>query len=268
MEVNADSAYRCLQYVEGAGACSDEQRARYALLRTQAMHKCRIPLESDSLINVAVAYYTNSNDRDRLALSLLYKGLVHKQNHQVAQAIEACVSSEQAFDGVEDNQYKALLCSHYGSLLMKQGMYGGALEYYKRTYQYELKEDSVHYVLSTCGQIARMYKMLDQPDSAKAYYKRGMSYKDCLSDGKKKNYYLLLQSYAAFLMESDNYPEAERLLQECLTNMKDSNYYYTLYSALTTLYYEKKDYCYLRLLPLGKNLQHMNLPHKSVYQEG
>ena len=242
MEVNADSAYRCLQYIEGTGACSDEQRARYALLRTQAMHKCRIPLESDSLINTAVAYYTNSNDRHRLALSLLYKGLVHKQNHQVAQAIEAFVSSEQAFDGVEDNQYKALLCSHYGSLLMKQGMYGGALEYYKRTYQYELKEDSVHYVLSTCGQIARMYKMLDQPDSAKAYYERGMSYKDCLSDGKKKNYYLLLQSYATFLMGNGNYPEAERLLQECLTNMKDSNYYYTLYSALTTLYYEKKDY--------------------------
>ena len=53
---------------------------------------------------------------------------------------------------------------------------------------------------------------------------------------------MLLQSYATFLMGSDNYPEAERLLQECLTNMKDSNYYYTLYSALTTLYYEKKDY--------------------------
>lgn len=242
MEVNADSAYRCLQYIEGTGACSDEQRARYALLRTQAMHKCRIPLESDSLINTAVDYYIQSDDRHRLALSLLYKGLVHKQNHQVAQAIEAFVSSEQAFEGVEDDQYKALLCSHYGSLLMKQGMYGGALEYYKRTYQYELKEDSVHYVLSTCGQIARMYKMLDQPDSAKTYYERGMSYKDCLSDGKKKNYYLLLQSYATFLMGNGNYPEAERLLQECVENMTDSNYYYTLYSALTTLYYEKKDY--------------------------
>ncbi|MBP3552441.1 MAG: hypothetical protein J6K05_04615, partial [Bacteroidaceae bacterium] len=28
MEVNADSALRCLQYIEGTGACSDEQRAR------------------------------------------------------------------------------------------------------------------------------------------------------------------------------------------------------------------------------------------------
>ena len=242
MEVNADSTLRCLQYIEGTGACSDEQRARYALLRTQAMHKCRIPLESDSLINTAVAYYTDSDDRHRLALSLLYKGLVHKQNHQVEQAVEAFVASEQAFEGVEDNQYKALLFNHYGTLLINQGVYEEALQYYKRTFQYELKSDSIHYVVSTCGQIACIYKMLDMPDSTKAYYERGLSYKDSLSDGKRRNYYLLLQSYATFLMGNGNYSEAERLLQECLANMTDTHYLHTLYSALTTLYYEKNDY--------------------------
>ena len=102
MEADSDSAFRCLQYIDDVDGWSGEQRARYALLRTQAMHKCRIPLESDSLINVAVAYYADSDDRHRLALSLLYKGLVHKQNLQVEQAVEAFVSSEQAFEGVED----------------------------------------------------------------------------------------------------------------------------------------------------------------------
>ena len=242
MEVNADSALRCLQYIEGTGTCSDEQRARYALLRTQAMHKCRIPLESDSLINTAVAYYTNSDDRHRLALSLLYKGLVHKQNHQVAQAIEAFVSSEQAFDGVEDNQYKALLYNHHGALLMSQGVYEEALTYYKESYRYKLLGDSLHYVVSACNQIAGVFKILDQSDSAKAYYERGLSYKDSLGDGKKRNYYLLLQNYATFLMGNDNYAEAERLLQECLANMTDIHYLHTLYTALTTLYYEKQEY--------------------------
>ena len=241
MEVNADSARRCLQYIEGAGACSDEQRARYALLRTQAMHKCRIPLEDDSLINVAVAYYADSHDRHRLALSLLYKGLVHKQNHQVEEAVEAFVRSEEVFEGVEDYQYKALLYSHYGSLLMNQEMYEEALNYYKKSYQYKLLGDSLHYVVSTCGQIARMYKMLDMPDSAKAYYERGLSYEGKLSDGKKRNHYLLLQSYATFLMGNENYSEAECLLLECVENMTDSNYFHTLYAALTTLYYEKRE---------------------------
>lgn len=242
MEVNADSAYRCLHYIESTGACNEEQRARYALLHTQAMHKCHVPLEDDSLINTAVAYYADSRDRHRLALSLLYKGLVHKQCGEVAQAIEAFVSSEQAFDGVEDNQYKALLYNHHGALLMSQGVYEEALDYYKGAYQYNLLGDSVHYVVSVCNQVARMYKMLDMRDSAKAYYELGLSYKDSLSEGKERNYYLLLQNYATFLMESENYVEAERLLQECLANMTDIHYLYTLYSALTTLYYEKREY--------------------------
>lgn len=242
MEVNADSARRCLLYIEDLDECDDEQRAHYALLWTQAMHKCRIPLDGDSLINTAVAYYENSHDRHRLALSLLYKGLVHKQNHQVEQAVEAFVSSEQAFDDVEDNQYKALLYNHHGALLMSQGVYEEALGYYKGAYQYNLLDDSVHYVVSNCGQIANVYIMMDMPDSANAYYERGMSYKDSLSDGKKRNYYLLLQNYATFLMRGENYAEAERLLQECLENMNDSNYLHTLYAALTTLYYEKREF--------------------------
>ena len=242
MEVNADSAYRCLHHAVEANGWNDELRARYALRYTQAMHKCRIPLEDDSLINTAVEYYTGSRDRHRLALSLLYKGLVHKQNHQVEQAVEAFVASEQAFEGVEDNQYKALLYNHHGVLLMSQEVYEEALDYYKGAYQYNLLGDSVHYVVSNCGQLANIYIMMDMSDSAKAYYERGLSYKDNLSDGKKRNFYLLLQNYATFLMRSGNYDEAERLLQECLTNMKDSNYYHTLYAALTTLYYEKQEY--------------------------
>ncbi len=242
MEGNADSAYRCLQYIADAEEWDDEQRARYALLHTQAMHKCHIPLEDDSLINTAVTYYADSRDRHRLALSLLYKGLVHKQCGEVAQAIEAFVGSEQAFDGVEDNQYKALLYSHYASLLMKQEMYEGALDYYKKSHLYKLLGDSLHYVVSNCGQIANIYKIMNMSDSAKAYYERGLSYKDSLGDGKERNYYLLLQSYATFLMERGEYAETERLLQECLTNMTDTHYLHTLYAALTTLYYEKQEY--------------------------
>ena len=240
VETCADSSLWYLQQVEPV--LTDGQQARYALLWTQAQHKCRIPLVSDSLINVAVRYYTESNNRHQLALSLLYKGLVHKQNHQVEQAVEAFVASELAFEGVEDDQYKALLFNHYGALLMKQEMFDEALEYYKKSYQYQIKGDSVHYIISACGQIATIYKLKHLPDSVEAYYKRGMSYKDSLSDGRKRNYYLLLQGYATFLMGNGNYPEAERLLQECLTNMKDSNYYHALYSALTTLYYEKREY--------------------------
>ena len=238
MEANSDSAYRCLQYIEGTGACSDEQRARYALLRTQAMHKCRIPLESDSLINTAVAYYTDSDDRHRLALSLLYKGLVHKQNHQVEQAVEAFVASEQAFEGVEDDQYKALLYNHYASLLMKQNMFSMSLAYFKKSYDSYLMGDSVHYVISACSQIARIFSMMEMYDSAKVYYEHGLSYVENCHNQKRAN--LFLHNYAVFLIERGEYDEAEYILKTC-ENKFDTNDAFDVCSALTTLYYEKKE---------------------------
>ena len=236
METNPDSAYRCLQQIDVSDGLSDEQRARYALLRTQAMHKCRIPLESDSLINVAVAYYADSGDCHWLALSLLYKGLVHKQCGEVTQAVEAFVASEQTFEGVEDNQYKALLFNHYAALLMKQNMFEEALEYFKQSYKCNLMGDSLHYVVSACGQIANSYKILNMPDSAEVYYERGLSHARTLS--RRQYYYALLQNYGSFLLQKGELDKAEKIFKDCESETP-SEICGSIYSALTTLYYEK-----------------------------
>ena len=239
VETCADSSLWYLQQVEPV--LTDGQQARYALLWTQAQHKCRIPLVSDSLINVAVRYYTENNNRHQLALSLLYKGLVHKQNHQVEQAVEAFVASELAFEGVEDDQYKALLYNHYAALLMNQEMFDEALEYHKKSYLYEIKGDSVHYIISTCGQIAKLFKIMGQLDSAKAYYERGLSYADNTEMKNNIRYYLLLQNYANFLRKNGEYEKAEQMLLECELLLTGKQRY-SVYSSLATLYYDTKDY--------------------------
>lgn len=242
METAPDSAYKCLLHIEEAGGCTDEQSAHYALLRTQSMHKCKMPLEDDSLINVAVDYYTQSDDRHRLALSLLYKGLVHKRRGEVERAVESFVRSEEAFEGVDDNQYKALLFNHYASLLMNQNMFSESLVYYKKSYQNKLLGDSLHFVVSACGQIANLFEILEQIDSSKVYYERGLAYARELGEEKRVNYYWLLQNYAAFLTRRENYDEAERLLTACLDKQPDTDCLPTLYAALTSLYYEKGEY--------------------------
>ena len=166
LETCADSTRQLLLQMNGMEDLTQEQQARYALLWTQATHKCHLPLTDDSLINVAVEYYREIDNRHLLAKSLLYKGLVQKQNHQVEQATEAFVASEQVFQNVEDDRYKALLYNHYADLLIGQQLYDDALRCLKQTYNFERKGDSVHYVVSTCGQIARLYGMKEMPDSA------------------------------------------------------------------------------------------------------
>lgn len=237
MEMRADSARRLLQQVDSV--LPERQQAHYALLWTQAMHKCRIPLEGDSLINVAVDYYAESGDRHRLAKSLLYKGLVHKQQGEVEAATEAFVGSEQAFEGVEDDQYKALLFGHYASLLFRQNLFDKSLDYYKRSYICKLKGDSIHYIVSACSDIATIYELLGQSDSAKIYYERGMQYRNQISE---ERYSLFAINYATFLIKTRLFVEAEHLLQKSESQMSDSTYIYNVYSSFATLYYETGEY--------------------------
>lgn len=238
LEVCPDSARDMLEKWVDTEKLSDYQYALYALLWTQTTHKCHLPLGNDSLINVAVKYFTNKEEHHYAAKAFLYKGLVHKENGEVEKAAEAFTLSEQWFEGVEDNQYKALLYSHYGSMIMNEGNYEDALPYLKRSYHFKLKGDSIHYIMSACGIIARNYRMLDQMDSAKSYFESGLQYKDRVSPNQ---YYLYMKDYANFLRINKEYVKAEEMLLECEQQMKDERIY-TVYSSLATLYYEMKHY--------------------------
>ena len=178
METSPDSVIRMLEEIEENSFDSESQRAKYALLWTQARHKCHLPLGNDSLINVAVDYYTLHEERQYAAKAYLYKGLVHKQRKEVERAAEAFALSEQWFEGVENDQYKALLYNHYGMLMYEQTNYKDALTYLKKSYEFKLKGDSVHYVVSACGMIANTFEIMGETDSAKAYFEKGLQYKE------------------------------------------------------------------------------------------
>lgn len=238
METCPDSVIRMLENQDMSSFDSDYQRAKFALLWTQARHKCHLPLGNDSLINVAVGYFAEHGERQYAAKALLYKGLVHKQRKEVEKAAEAFAMSEQWFEGVEDDRYKALLYNHYGALMMSEENYEDALYYLKEALSYYQKGDSVHYIMSVYGTIARGYILLEQEDSAKVYFKKGLQYKNAMSSNR---YYLFLQNYANFLRRNGEYAEAEQMLLECEQYIKD-DYRYSLYSSMATLYYETKEY--------------------------
>jgi len=238
MEECPDSVVRILENLDINSFDSDYQRAKFAFLWTQARHKCHLPLVNDSLINVAVAYFTENGERQYAAKALLYKGLVHKQRKEVEKAAEAFAMSEQWFEGVEDDQYKALLYNHYGALMMSEENYEDALYYLKEALSYYQKGDSVHYMMSVCGTIAKGYILLEQEDSSKAYYAKGMQYKDRIPS---RRYYLYVKDYANFLRKNGEYTKAEQMLLECEQYIKD-DHRYSLYSSMATLYYETKEY--------------------------
>jgi len=93
-----DSALSLLLALSDDSLPSKEAHAYQALLVTQAMYKCYLSFDSDSLINVALDYYKHHGDRDKLTRALTYKGAVMEELGDASAAIEYYKQAEYAAD--------------------------------------------------------------------------------------------------------------------------------------------------------------------------
>jgi len=76
MRDNPEQSLAILQSISISNFKSEIQRARYALLMSQALDKNYIDVDSDSLIKVAVDYYEKTSDHKNRMLAFYYEGRV------------------------------------------------------------------------------------------------------------------------------------------------------------------------------------------------
>jgi hypothetical protein len=81
-----DSAYAILQ--KASNQDNKRDRAYYDLLITEAKYKVYIPATSDSLINVAVDYFSNNKDREKNTRAMIYKGAVMSELGNAEEAMK------------------------------------------------------------------------------------------------------------------------------------------------------------------------------------
>ena len=92
---------------------SKSDAALYALLRTQADHKCHIRLTSDSLPLVATHYYGTKHKTQRAALSQYYLGCAYKDMGRDLEAIDALLRATTLFPDTT--------CKYYAYNLLELG---------------------------------------------------------------------------------------------------------------------------------------------------
>lgn len=110
-----DDPNLALSLLKGQNMDSAEaaEKAKYALLLTQAEDKNYILHTSDSLINVAVCYYDSIQDIDLSAKSHYYLGRVYQDLQDEAAAVREFLV---ALPSAEKSGDKDLLCLLYGNL--------------------------------------------------------------------------------------------------------------------------------------------------------
>ena len=116
MNEHPDSALNLLRTLTFDDFQKEKNRARYALLHSQALDKNYIDVTNDSLISVAVDYYKDEDDVRSKFLSYYYMGRVHANGERYLQATSSLMESEQLVDEVGDDYLSGLLYSEMGRI--------------------------------------------------------------------------------------------------------------------------------------------------------
>ena len=136
MDEHSDSSLTLLRTLTFDDFRKESNRARYALLHSQALDKNYIDVTGDSLISVAVKYYKDKDDVRSKFLSYYYMGRVHANGERYLQATSCLMESEQLVEEVGDDYLSGLLYSEMGRIYRLYYDYPKSLEAYQKAAEY------------------------------------------------------------------------------------------------------------------------------------
>ena len=169
---NPDSAYRLLQSIERPERRQEAEYATWCLLMTQATDKSFREHTSDSLIRVAVRYFSKQHDPERLATALYTQGRVEKELGKNEEAAQLFVKALDVAKGGEDYELQFLASSHLGTLYAYFHLDSLAFSAYEQALHFaELSGDSVNLAYAY-AYLGRVYGLREEWDKAIVCYQK------------------------------------------------------------------------------------------------
>ena len=109
LQLKPDSCLTIMESIAPNDLKTREETARYALLMSAAMDKNYIDVDSDSLIKVAVDYYSVRNNRRHRMMANYYQGLVLSNAGEYTAAMIAMEKAEKDALELDDHIYAGLI---------------------------------------------------------------------------------------------------------------------------------------------------------------
>ena len=129
---NPDSALSLLRGVGSASFRSSKLRARRALLYTEALDKAGVNVDDDSLIRIAVRYYSRHGEAEQRAKAYYYLARVYENNHELDTAVKSLVRAEELASLSGNRHLHGLIAESFGRLHLSQYHLPEARKYYEQ----------------------------------------------------------------------------------------------------------------------------------------
>ena len=148
-----------------------QDRAYYALLRTQCDYKNYIVATTDSAINFAVDYFAKSSDKEKYTRALIYQGCVNEELGNLEKAVECYHKADDTADK-NDLANKAFAKMRLGLLYQHQhlGAKTIALEKLKEALPLYQTLNDKHYELICITEIGRLYSSKPNMKDSALYF--------------------------------------------------------------------------------------------------
>lgn len=127
-----EQALSVLESIDATEISGRSDRARYALLYTQALDKNRVNIQSDSLIRIAVDYYERKGSEQEKAWAYYYHGCIYANLHDTDMAIETLVKAESYAGKTTDYYLQGLIDSRIGNLYSDEYDHEEALQRFEQ----------------------------------------------------------------------------------------------------------------------------------------
>ena len=235
-----DSALNLLKGIAQPELQTQEHRARYALLYSQALDKNYIDLTSDSLINIAVDYYKDRDDVRAKFLSYYYQGRIYTNANNLTQATLAYLEAEQLVDELGDDYAAGLLYEQIGLIYRSYYDFPKSLQAYQQAIEHYTKANRPFHKIYNMFSASDIYRNTQKEDAAY------QTLKTALAESRKLNDQSLIKSCINNLIvvciDLERWEEATQWYQEYQKNNSRNYPTVAFYGYIALLHAKNKNF--------------------------
>ena len=185
MAESPDSAKTVLDSIKRTDLKNRALKARFALLYSQAMDKCYIDTDNDSLISVALNYYSKRGSNHEKALAYYYNSAVAKNAKDIDKEVEYLVRAQEYAEKTDDAYLKGLIYSLLAQKYYVQFSFEESLSLYEKAAVEFEKTDNIANQLYAYSGIHNSLLFLDRREESIASAEKALKLSKVLNHTTK-----------------------------------------------------------------------------------
>lgn len=177
-----DSSLNILEKIRIERVRGRKNKAKYALLYSQALDKNYIDVESDSIIRVARDYYAHRGSNEERVQAFYYYGIVANNAGDIDEAMKAFIPARIYAEKTDNEFVKGLIYLAIGNLYYDQNSLAEAIEQFDKAEESFIKTGRLMNQFLITHKKAATYRLLEQYDSTLHCLQRAKNIATILND--------------------------------------------------------------------------------------